>query len=208
MGEGNIMAGINLNSFKKKTNSKSEKGKDRKKRIFDDVNPNDLIKTLESTVDSVINLGITINESKTKAKCEQEDTKRSFIESNERIEELKAKISFDAAKMKVEFEKFKLENMKEMKKIETDFQVQMKELDIQDLQNKRNHETNMRMIDSYQKALDTVLELYKIYYERKIKGEYVGVDNSDNITSDLSRCIEGLNVSIKALNSVGYMVES
>ena len=85
---------------------------------------------------------------------------------------------------------------------------QMKELDIQDLQNKRNHETNMRMIDSYQKALDTVLELYKIYYERKIKGEYVGVDNSDNITSDLSRCIEGLNVSIKALNSVGYMVES
>lgn len=200
-----MSAGIDLESLMKKgTRSKSNGGKsstNKGKTTGIKVDPAQVIDSGIKVIDGLTNLIKTINEQKQMTMQAKERTKQIRIESEERIETLKKNIELEVTKMKTELEKYKEDNKFKIRELEENTNIELKNIDLRELNLKNIHERNMRLIDQQEKALDAALELHTMYYKRKIMGEYVGIDNPNEITLVLNSCINNMKEYIKALNT-------
>lgn len=206
--------GINFGSFGKSSNSKTKStGKSTGKttgkgKVGPSYDPIQIINGGMNIVSELTRLFTTIGEQKQKTAQEKERTHQIKIESDERLDTLKTKLNFETEKMRQELEKYKCDTQVRIKDSEKDKVIQLKNIGVRELEIKNEHIRNMRMIDQQEKTLDVALELYTLYYTKKINGEYVGIDDPTDIVNNLSNCIKSMRTYIQALNAPKNYVDA
>lgn len=206
--------GIDFGSFEK--NSKNKKGasksktssNNKKKKGGSRVDTGQIIDGGFRILSDLTNLVTVINDQKQRTEQIKEETNQIKIQSDERIETLKSQLKLETDKMRNELERYKEDCSTRRKEIESEIinSTKILEKEIKEIDNL--HERNMRMIDQQEKTLDVVLELYRLYYTRKINGENVGVDNPEDIVNSLNGCINNMKTYIKAINTPSNYIEA
>lgn len=205
-----MASGINFGSFGKSSNSKTKStGKSKGKgKGGSNIDPMQIINGGINIVSELTNLFATMSEQKERTAQEKEKTAQTKIESDERLGTLKAELNIQTEKMRQELEKYKADTELKIKESENNKEIQLKNIEVRELEIKNDHQRNMKMIDQQEKTLDVALELYKLYYTKKINGEFVGIDDPTDIVNGLSECIKSMRTYIQALNAPKNYVDA
>lgn len=197
--------GINMESFKRKAKGtpKSTAKKAPKKPSGGGVNPADILGVGINIVSEVGNFYTTIKTEREKTEQARERTKQVEIESDSRLRELEVNLERDIARMNDSLERYKEDTKVKIKEIDDSTMVQIQHIETERIKIQNEHEARIHALKMQENTLNTMLEMYKIYFEKKINGEIVDFD-----FSEMKLCLKSLESSINTFRSPSNVIET
>ncbi|OKL37883.1 hypothetical protein [Domibacillus mangrovi] len=153
------------------------------------------IRVIEST-SGLINTIVTARKDTRLAKIEL-DSKQIQLERD--LWEFQTTLEKEMKNMEVEVKKYKADTEVKLKELDVRMHELSESEETKRLQIRNEHESKMRMLDMQQSMLETVMGMYKKYYDAMFAGVVLPVTPA-NITNDMQNCIQSLNTSIQYLN--------
>lgn len=189
---------INMSSFKRKTSAggaSTTKGPKGTKKTGGGVNPMEILSIGVEVTQAIGNLYTTIKTERERTEQARQVTKQVKLECDTRIKELELTLKKDIAMLEESLERYREDTKVKIKEIDTNKEMCFKQIDKEMQIASQEHEARMYALRMQEKTLDTMLELYREYFMKKINGELDIEFDFDEI----KLCIKGLETSIVKL---------
>lgn len=200
---------INRDSFKRKnkTTKTTSNKKASKNPKGGSVNSLDLLGLGLDAAREIGNFYTTIKTERERTEQARETRKKVKIESDTRLKELELTLQKDIAMMNDSLERYKEDTKVKIKEIDSSTMIQIKHIETEQKRIDKEHEARMHTLKMQENTLNTMLELYKIYFTKKINGE-LKENGVDFDFSEIRLCIKSLEKSIMSFRIPSNVIES
>ena len=200
---------INRDGFKRKnkTTETTFGEKSPKNTKEGSINSLDLLGLGYEVAREVGNFYTTIKTERERTAQARETTKKIKIESDTRLKELELTLQKDIAMMYDSLERYKEDTKVKIKEIDSSTMTQIKNIETEQKRIDKEHEARMHILRMQENTLNTMLELYKIYFTKKINGE-LKENGIDFDFTEIRLCIKSLETSIMSFRKPFNVIES